>query len=225
MFHIKRFADGTIKRRKAHFVAKDFLQQSGIYFQETFSPFVKPTNVSMMLALAVSKDLPIRQYDVQKAFLHGRLTEIVFTAQPLGSLIPNFHLMFSGYTKLFTGFTSPRAWYSRWSSKLVDLGFTISTIDPSLFIHSHGSSTIFVLMYVDDILIIGSSLPCISDLVVALCCGFPITDLGSLKFFLGIEATFNPHGLLLIEQKYHRSSQENKSTLGQICEDSYGFIQ
>lgn len=84
----------------------------------------------------------------------------------------------------------------------MDLGFQISTADPSLFISSQGSSTIFVLVYVDDLLITRSSLQRITDLVVALRCEFPITDLGSLKFFLGIEATFTPHGLLLTQQKY-----------------------
>ncbi|KAF5455827.1 hypothetical protein F2P56_025362 [Juglans regia] len=65
-----------------------------------------------------------------------------------------------------------------------------------------GSITTFVLVYVDDLLITDSSLQCISDLVFALKTDFLITDLGSLHFFLGIEATFNSNGLLLTQQKY-----------------------
>lgn len=84
----------------------------------------------------------------------------------------------------------------------MDLGFTISTVDPSVFFYTQQSISLFVLVYVDDFLITSSDLSCISDLVIALRSEFPITDLGSLKFFLGIEATFDSIGLLLTQQQY-----------------------
>ncbi|XP_042984766.1 pectinesterase inhibitor 10-like [Carya illinoinensis] len=92
---------------------------------------------------------------------------------------------------------SPRAWYSRLSNRLVDLGFNISTADPSLFLRTTSHSKICVLVYVDDLLITGSSIQQISDLVTALRCDFPITDLGVLRYFLGVEVTLNSKGLLL----------------------------
>lgn len=64
VFQTKQFVDGSIERRKACLVAKDFLQQFGIDFEETFSPVVKPTIVHMMLALVAFKHLLIQQYDV-----------------------------------------------------------------------------------------------------------------------------------------------------------------
>lgn len=153
-----------------------------------------------MLAVVVSKRWPIHHYDGQNAFLHGPFTETIFMALPLGfnpqylSHVCRLHKAHYGLCQ------SPRAWYFQVSSILVYLGFNISTADPSLFIHSHGS--IFVLVYVDELLITRSSFQSMSNLVLELCREFPITNLGSLKFFLGIEASFNTHDLLLTQQKY-----------------------
>lgn len=79
----------------------------------------------------------------------------------------------------------------------IDLGFKISSADPTLFLQTTNSSIIFVLVYVDDLLITGSSLSHISDLINTLQSDFPITDLGNLHYFLGVEVTPTSNGLLL----------------------------
>lgn len=61
------------------------------------------------------------------------------------------------------------------------------------------SSTIFVIVYVDDLLIIGSLTPYITKLITNLCTDFPITDLSNLHYFLGFEITPTSNGLLLTQ--------------------------
>jgi hypothetical protein len=82
---------------------------------------------------------------------------------------------------------APRAWYSCLSTKLQHLGFRPSQGDTSLFIYNQSSIMVFFLVYVDDIIVTGSSKEAISTLIKDLNTNFAIKDLGELHFFLGIE--------------------------------------
>jgi hypothetical protein len=109
---------------------------------------------------------------------------------------------------------SPRAWYARLSQLLYRLGFSSSKADTSLFFYSRAGVQIFMLVYVDDIVIAGSTPEVVDVLVRALSSNFPIKDLGHLEYFLGLEATYNSGGITLTQRKYaldllHRVNMEN----------------
>lgn len=74
--------------RLARLVAKGFEQQPGVDFKETFSPLIKPTNIQVVLSLAVTFQWPLRLLDVQNAFLNGFLHEEVYMSQPTGFIDP-----------------------------------------------------------------------------------------------------------------------------------------
>jgi histone deacetylase 1/2 len=81
----------------------------------------------------------------------------------------------------------PRAWYSRLSSKLLDFGFVSSKSDTSLFMYNKSGIIIYMLVYVDDIIVTSSSQNAITTLLKDLSSHFALKDLGDLRFFLGIE--------------------------------------
>jgi hypothetical protein len=97
---------------------------------------------------------------------------------------------------------STTVWYSWSSDKLQSLGFSPSKADISLFYYNKGYVTIFLLVYVDDIIVASSSTSVVSDLLGALQNDFALKDLSSLHYFLGIEVTQARDGLQLSQKKY-----------------------
>ena len=78
---------------------------------------------------------------------------------------------------------APRAWYSRLSSRLKELEFVPSQADTSLFIYGHSGHIIYMLIYVDDIIIVSSSVQTIEELLKQLHKDFAIKDMGDLRCF------------------------------------------
>jgi hypothetical protein len=97
---------------------------------------------------------------------------------------------------------APRAWYARLSTKLIALGFHASKADTSLFYFNKGSVTVFVIVYVDDIIVVSSTPEAISGLLLELKRDFALKDLGDLHYFLGMEVTKVRDGIILSQDKY-----------------------
>jgi hypothetical protein len=92
---------------------------------------------------------------------------------------------------------APRAWHSRLSDKLQSLGFSPSKTDVSLFHYDKGPMKMFLLVYVDDIIIASSSADATMSLLHALQADFALTDLDPLHYFLDSEVSRSPDGLYL----------------------------
>jgi histone deacetylase 1/2 len=97
---------------------------------------------------------------------------------------------------------APRAWYARLCAKLVSLGFIPSKADTSLFYYNKGKHKLFVLVYVDDIIVASSSLEATKALLSDLQKEFALKDLGDLHYFLGIEVKKINDSLILTQQRY-----------------------
>jgi histone deacetylase 1/2 len=187
IYKIKSLANGTADRYKARLVAKGFKQRYGIDYEDTFSPVVKIATIRLVLSLDVSRGWQLRQLDVQNAFLHGVLKEEVYMRQPPGFEEKGKSQYLCKLDKAIYGLKqAPRAWYSRLSSKLQSLGFVPSKSDTSLFIFNKSGVAIFLLIYVDDIIVTSSSETAVIALLRNLRGEFALKDLGELHYFLGI---------------------------------------
>ncbi|GAA0152880.1 transmembrane signal receptor [Lithospermum erythrorhizon] len=180
-----------------------FKQLPGIDYDQTFSPVIKPTAIRLILSQAISQHWPIRQLDVKNAFLNGTLAETVFLKQPPGFLHPDYPEHVCRLHKSLYGLKqAPRAWFQTFSSFLLGQGFVQSKADTSLFTFRSGSSLVYLLVYVDDIIITGSSSSLLSTIITRLNSTFSLTDLGPLSYFLGIQVQRSTDHLFLSQQKY-----------------------
>jgi histone deacetylase 1/2 len=203
VYRIKRKADGTIDRYKARLVAKGFKQRYGIDYEDTFSPIVEAATMRLVLAILVSKGWSLRQLDVKNAFLHDVLEEEVYMKQQPGYENPKAPNLVCKLDKSLYGLKqAPRAWFSKLSSKLQELGFLASKADTSLFIYNKSGIDMFVLVYVDDIIVTSSSNKAVDALLQDLNLAFALKDLGDLHYFLGIEVKRFNQGITLTQEKY-----------------------
>lgn len=97
---------------------------------------------------------------------------------------------------------APRAWFHRLSTFLRQLGFQDSKTDASLFYYRQHDIFIALLVYVDDIIVTGTHPTAIFSIINKLGGEFALKDLGDIHYFLGVEVTKSPSGLLLSQRRY-----------------------
>ncbi|KAL4353691.1 hypothetical protein GQ457_06G010260 [Hibiscus cannabinus] len=157
IFKVKKNANGSVARYKVRLVAKGYLQQVGYDFHETFSHVVKPVTVRTILTLAITKIWALRQIDVNNAFLNGDLHEEVYMVQPPRYEHGDKHRFMCKWNKAIYGIKqAPRAWFEKLREYLISAGFCLSKSDSLLFVKRSGSSIMYLLVYVDDIILTGS---------------------------------------------------------------------
>lgn len=149
-------------------MARGYTQEYGIDYAETFSPVVKSLTIRLVLHLAVTQSWDIKQLDVNNAFLQGTLTDEVYVTQPPGFVDPDRPHHVCRLLKALYGLKqAPRAWYQELKTFLCQMGCTNSTADTSVFIYIDGANIIYILVYVDDIIVTGSACICVHP------CSFP----------------------------------------------------
>ncbi|GKV02840.1 hypothetical protein SLEP1_g15229 [Rubroshorea leprosula] len=178
VYRIKHKVDGSIDIYKARLVARGFSQKYGEDYEETFSPVAKMTSVRTVLALATSQNWKLWQLDVKNAFLYGELDKDIYMEQPPGYFANSHPDFVANSRKLFMD------------------------SDHSLFVKKQSSLHVIVLLYVDDMIIIGNDEEEIARLQEKLSIRFDMKNLGELNHFLGLKVENLENGIFVTQRNY-----------------------
>lgn len=193
-------------RCKARLVVKGFNQKEGIDFNEIFSPVVRHTSIRVLLAFVALFDLELEQLDVKTAFLHGELEEEIYMDQPEGFIVPGKeHLVCRLKKSLYGLKQAPRQWYKRFDSFMIGQSYCRSQYDDCIYFQNfQNGSFIYLLLYVDDMLIASRDKSLIQKLKTQLNNEFDMKELGAAKKILGMEIRRDRQAgkLFLSQQNY-----------------------
>jgi hypothetical protein len=152
---------------------------------------------------------------VKNAFLHGELEEEVYMAIPPGFSSSQTEGKMCRLKKALYGLKqSPRAWFGRFSKAMLGFGYKQSHADHTMFIKKGVGKIAVLIVYVDDIIMTGNDVSEILNLKSSLAREFEIKDLGSLRYFLGMEVARSDRGIFITQRKYILDLLEETGMLG-----------
>jgi len=136
--------------------------------------------------------------------LHGDLEEHVYIEQPPGYInFGNEHKVYRLKMALYGLKQASKAWYSRLEAYFLKEGFQKCPYEHTLFIKiSNGGKILFVCVYVDDLILIGSDAAMFDKFKKSTMIEFDMIDLGMLYYFLGIEVMQSAAGTFISQKKY-----------------------
>ncbi|GJY97242.1 putative RNA-directed DNA polymerase [Tanacetum coccineum] len=180
--------DGKVHIYKARLVAKGCTQTYGVDYEETFSPVADIRAIRILIAIAAFYDYEIWQMDVKTAFLNGFLEEEIYMEQPEGFIDPNHPRKVCKLQRSIYGLKqASRSWNKRFDEEIKKFGFHQNLDEPCVYQKASGSNVIFLILYVDDIILMGNHIPSLQEVKTYLGKCFSMKDLGEAAFILGIK--------------------------------------
>lgn len=158
--------------------------------------------VKSVITLAPSKDWTLYQMDVFNVFLQGDLFEEVYINFPQG-FQRQWEQKVCKLLKSIYGLKQASMQKNlKLTKAFVSVVFIHNTSDYFVFTKKSGTNIVVILIYVDDILLTGSSKELINEAKTSLHQEFKLKNLGELRYFLGIEVLRSKHAILINQRKY-----------------------
>ncbi|KAH9801908.1 hypothetical protein KPL71_001202 [Citrus sinensis] len=216
----KRGVDGRVETFKARLVAKGFTQKEGIDYEETFSPVAMLKSIRILLSIAAVLDYEIWQTDVKTAFLNGHLEENIYMQQPDGFIQKGQEHMVCKLQRSIYGLKqASRSWNIIFDQAIKSFGFIQNIDEPCVYKKIQEKFVAFLILYVDDILLIGNNIGVLTTIKSWLAKQFDMKDLGEASYILGIKLlrdrknkTLALSQAVYIDKILARFSMENSKT-------------
>ena len=212
IFKTKRDSKGDVERYKARLVAKGYTQKEGIDYKETFSSVSSKDSFRTIMALVAHSNLKLH---VKNAFLNGDIDETIYMVQPENFVSGDTKRMVCKLKKSIYGLKqASRQWYYKFHQVIISSGFEMNMVDDCIYHKFSGSKHIYLVLYVDDILLATNDISMFHETKRFLSKKFEMKDLGDASFVLGIQIHRDrSRGIL----GYHKRAILRKFLKGLAC--------
>ena len=229
VYSIKQDPDNNL-RFKARYVAKGYTQLKGLNYNDTYAPTARMTSIRILMAMVVQLGFLIHHCDVNNAYLNSDIDYLVYMTQPEGyvqdpTLICQLNKSIYGLKQ------SAAMWHSTLISFMKSQNLQQSVMDPCVFVRNTKSSTLIILIWVDDCIIAASNINILNEFKINFGQAFKIKDLGPLSFFLGIQFKINSNMISMNQSLYtkniiRRFNEQNCKPRSLPCDPSiYEMLQ
>jgi hypothetical protein len=188
IFKKKMKTNDTVDKFKASLVAKGFTQKEGDDYFDTYSPVARMTTIRILVALDACHDLLIHQMDVKTVFINGELDEEIYMNPSDGFVAPGQENTVCRLRKSLYGLKqASKQWHEKFNRTLISAGSAINEVDTCVYYQFGVGKGVILCLYVDDILIFGTSIDVINDVKSFLSQSFDMKDLGEADVILNIK--------------------------------------
>ncbi|KAE8735514.1 hypothetical protein F3Y22_tig00000340pilonHSYRG00533 [Hibiscus syriacus] len=199
----KMNAQGEIERYKAMLVAKGYRQKAGIDYDEMFALVTRMETIRLLISQTAQFKWKIFQMDVKSTFLNGVLEEEVYVEQPPRYMKIGEEKKVLKLKKALYGLKQAlRTWNTCIDTYFKKNGFTQCPYEHALYVKKEKGNLLFVALYVDDLIFMGNNEEMIKDFKEAMTREFEMTNLGLMKYFLGLEVRQENIGIFVSQEKY-----------------------
>jgi len=182
----KRGPEGELVGHKGRFVGRGDKQTYLVDYTDVFAPVARYATLRALLAHCAASGLILYQLDVETAFLNGEVDEEIYIRQPRGYERGDKGKVCRLVKALYGLKQAARAWHKKLDTMLGEAGFTACASDPCLYKGERDGVTVYILVYVDDLLVAGATNAAAMSAKAAITTAFKAREMGEPTFFLGL---------------------------------------
>ena len=187
VFKTKRNTKGQAERYKVRLVVKGYSQREVINFKETFSLVSTKYSLRIIMAIVAHFDIELHQMDVRITFLNGDLVEDVYMSQLIGfEKVGKDHMVCKLQKSIYGLKKASRQWYLKFNEVVTANGFKENIVDQCIYMKVSGSKYIFLVLYVDNILLAANDTNLLIETKQLLFNHFDMKNLGEASYVLDI---------------------------------------
>jgi hypothetical protein len=190
-------SDGSLDKQKERLMEKGFACKEGVDYEDTYP--AQQNGLQYVLYFPWQ-----HRMDVKTAFLNGYLKENIFMSHQEGFVVKGQeHKVWKIIKSLYGMKQAPSAWYEKLTDNLLKLNFKHFNLDDAtLFVNKVGKNVVYLVVYVDDMLITCNNENYIASIKKKFKKGFEMKDLGHLHYYLSIEIIKNTRYIFISHKKY-----------------------